>query len=102
MRRHKLFFPAGGFLFNHPFFCRHTTGCFPPCPRALGDVKFLPFLVGTRELFCTEHHVCQDDDEHRVGDQVFRMFCLGLRVFVLVYVLQDILAIEVISLHLVL
>ena len=83
-------------------FCRRTIGCFPPCPRVLGDVTFLLVLVGSWEFICNEHIICHNDDKCHIGDQVVCPFCLGLIVFDIVNIFRDALSIKMIALHLVL
>ena len=99
MRRTKLVFYVGGFLFNGRLLRRRTIVFFPLLPRVLGDFKFPPLLLGSRELLHTEHHIRHNNDKCCIGDWVFHLFYLGLRISDLVYVLRDALAIEMISLH---
>ena len=102
MRRPKLVFPTGSFLFYYRLFCCRTIGGFSPCPHALGDFKFLPVLIGSEGFLRAEHHVYRNDDECRVGYRSVRPFYLGLIIFGFIDIFQDAVAIEMIALHLIL
>ena len=102
MRRPKLVFSSGGFIFYHSLFCCCTIDVFPHYPRVLGDVEFLPVLVGLGGLLRAEHHICRNDDECRICDRVVCPFGLGLDVFKFFNISWDALDINMIALHLVL
>ena len=83
------------------FRCR-AIGSFPPCPCGLGNVEFFPVLFVLGEFLRDEHRVHCDDENCCVGDQVVRLFGLGLSVFEFVDIFWYALAIKMIALHLVL
>ena len=67
----------------------------------LGDVKFLPILVGSGEFLCAEHGICIDDDELHFGDGVVRPLGLGLGIFKVIDVFRHALVIDMVLFHLV-
>ena len=101
MRSPKLIFFSGGLLFYRClFFCR-AIGDFSPCIRALGNVEFLLFLVGSGKLLRAEHGLCCNDDDRCFGDGVVGPFGFGLGIFEVIYILGYSLTIDMVPLHLV-